>query len=607
MGILMELQTGKILECSKHISDRLNNGALKSGDPLAVRKANVAAKKSALHRRACDMSDRPSGTCHDTSSSSDSHTTPTLEESQDDVTVNRKEPNASLMSTGSTLGAVRPDSATHMEQTVQDLMARHGVRRNSTGSIPSVPDENVLSAGALPPKTTSPDVKDTPTLQPCRATNGPIHTAGHPPKLEAPIARSTTGNDVDYSQSDLPDGVPKSHSASSFVDQIAAVNELSRRAYGLTTSIRTEPLPTTVHVHTIKPTRLLRNADPPSSSTDKLRNQLLPGFLRRNSVPSRHQAVAHQVGHEIVMREHPSNQLMGGLVGFRKDKEGEKDETLNRLNELTPFALCGFGFFQTRIGTWTYNKERKATTVRQAFAEKGRFWELGLREPKGNRVSTDCAALNWGSPTDGKLPDDALLLGDCAQWTQDSYDLFITDGEKLEARDKQPSGLDRFARAAKQNILIFALRYGNQNKPERSEALSAMETLRDAHPELFTAPMMVQTWEAMNFNDISEIKECARRAIRTLADSIGEIDLRRRALTPSPSGKPLWGYPSTWLMTNEAGFRQSTVIPKLGEKVSSATWKTVLPPPYAQSQSWRRMPTRHIHGGESPIDIGSMG
>lgn len=110
------------------------------------------------------------------------------------------------------------------------------------------------------------DVDNVPMPKPCLTTTGPASTAGLPQKLEVPNARSTTCKADVHPHPDLGSDT---ENASSFVDQIAALNELARRALGLTTAIKSEPLPNTVPAHTITPTRLLCNADPPSSSTDK--------------------------------------------------------------------------------------------------------------------------------------------------------------------------------------------------------------------------------------------------------------------------------------------------------------------------------------------------
>ena len=136
----------------------------------------------------------------------------------------------------------------------------------------------------------------------------------------------------------------------------------------------------------------------------------------------------------------------------------------------------------------------------------------------------------------------------------------------MGVREKKPFGLDRFIRAAKKKILLFALCYGDQHKPDRLDALSAMGNLRDAHLELFTAHKLVKTRWAMNFNYIAEIEEGTRRASIILPCPMGEIDSRRYALAPIPTGRPSRGYPETWKVTNEAGYWRPTAIPKLEEK-----------------------------------------
>ena len=48
------------------------------------------------------------------------------------------------------------------------------------------------------------------------------------------------------------------------------------------------------------------------------------------------------------------------------------------------------------IGTGTYNKERKAATLRQSVAERERFRGIGLRIPIGNKLAAASAMLSWG-------------------------------------------------------------------------------------------------------------------------------------------------------------------------------------------------------------------
>ena len=43
----------------------------------------------------------------------------------------------------------------------------------------------------------------------------------------------------------------------------------------------------------------------------------------------------------------------------------------------------------------TYNRERKATTIRQFTTDKDPLWAGGLRVPIGHRIAHAAAALTW--------------------------------------------------------------------------------------------------------------------------------------------------------------------------------------------------------------------
>ena len=183
------------------------------------------------------------------------------------------------------------------------------------------------------------------------------------------------------------------------------------------------------------------------------------------------------------------------------------------------------------------------------------------------------------------FPDDTVFLGDCFTWAQESYDTFAADGEKLEGWGKQPYWLDRFIRAAKQNVELFGLRYGAEHKPGGLGALDVTERLHGSHPDLVTAQTLVRTLDAMNFRYVAEVKEGARRLVRMLPGSVEKVDFLRNALAPMKSGKPLCGPPSTWLMENESGYWKSCVAPKLEDKVPRATRRTVLSFPAHKSKA----------------------
>ena len=196
--------------------------------------------------------------------------------------------------------------------------------------------------------------------------------------------------------------------------------------------------------------------------------------------------------------------------------------------------------------------------------------------PNFEQDCTGGASLNWGCLSESTAHDDAILLGDCTPFTLDSYESFVADGRKMEPRGKTPLTIDRLTRCAKQHIEIFCLIYGKEHRRERKDALEVMIELHESQPDLFAISFLCQAWGAMTYAYLAEIKDGTRRMIRMLPDVVKKTDLRRKALSPGPSGRALWEYPTTWLMTHPTGYWQSSVKTKLEERVSRATWKTIL-------------------------------
>ena len=130
----------------------------------------------------------------------------------------------------------------------------------------------------------------------------------------------------------------------------------------------------------------------------------------------------------------------------------------------------------------------------------------------------------------------------------------MADPKKLEPHGKAPLTIDRFTRCAKQHVELFALLYGTEHRKERHEALNVMVELHESQPDLVTIAFLCQAWEAMSYTYLAEIKDGNRRMIRMLPDVVKKTDLRRRALSPGPTGRTLWEYPTTWLMTHPTGY-----------------------------------------------------
>ena len=155
---------------------------------------------------------------------------------------------------------------------------------------------------------------------------------------------------------------------------------------------------------------------------------------------ARHDVVAEEVDKELSANVRDTDGmgrefsgLSAEIRGFLKNIDGSnpKDETCNRMTEMAGFSLGGFGFFKTRLGMGTYNRERKATSLRQFNTDKDALRGGGLRVPIGNRIAHAAAALTWGTLYTDKPDEDTATLDDCIPHTYESYESFTPDGKRL--------------------------------------------------------------------------------------------------------------------------------------------------------------------------------
>ena len=99
----------------------------------------------------------------------------------------------------------------------------------------------------------------------------------------------------------------------------------------------------------------------PSKRLDDLEGveQLMPQFVRRRSAPAAHQVITDEVDAEMYESKPVEISDMRELASLLKaEKDDSKGEPRTRLNELSTFALCGFGQFDAKLAIGVYNKER---------------------------------------------------------------------------------------------------------------------------------------------------------------------------------------------------------------------------------------------------------
>ena len=181
--------------------------------------------------------------------------------------------------------------------------------------------------------------------------------------------------------------------------------------------------------------------------------------------------------------------LSAEIMEFLKNKDGAnpKDETWNRLTEMTGFSLVGFGFFKTRLGMGTYNRERNATILRKFNSGKEALRGSVLRVPIGNRIAHAAAALTWGTSHPDKPDEDTATLADCIPQPYESYEPLPPDGKKSETRGKAPQTADMFARAAKQHVELFGLVLG-ANAPGAIRSDPNLPTIARRATGCFSSP-----------------------------------------------------------------------------------------------------------------------
>ena len=100
--------------------------------------------------------------------------------------------------------------------------------------------------------------------------------------------------------------------------------------------------------------------------------------------------------------------------------------------------------------------------------------------------------------------------------------------------------------------------------------------MRESWHELFAVDLATCAFGEMNFHYIAQIKERTRKVIRMGADGVGKPSFARIALNSAAGKGPKWERPATFLMRRPAGLWLSTIIPKLEEEVSKASWVNAL-------------------------------
>ena len=221
-----------------------------------------------------------------------------------------------------------------------------------------------------------------------------------------------------------------------------------------------------------------------------------------------------------------------------KDDSSAKDDTWARLTEMAGFSLGGFGFFKTRLGMGTYNRERKADILRKFTTDKDALWGGGLRGPIGNRISHDAAALTWGTANTYKLGDDVLTLADCTPFAYEAYDSFTTDGKSTKLVESRHKPL-MLSPAPPNNMSRCFPSFLDGGMPQNGlQRLHSPQQIHEAQPEAPPLHFLISAWESMTYRYISDVVDGTRRLLRMLTDNFRKTEYRRNALSRGVHGQP---------------------------------------------------------------------
>ena len=209
-----------------------------------------------------------------------------------------------------------------------------------------------------------------------------------------------------------------------------------------------------------------------------------------------------------------------------------------KTDQFAAVALRGFGLHKTILGTGAYGTELEQVIRRQGKSERGRLWNKKLRVVIANRIARAASCGRFGHHPGEGGDDVSIATADCFPLGGAKYKGYVCDGEKLEEKGKEPHTLGYFASAAKQQVRLFCLLYGEEHRDGRLDALKHLRKSHDEKPELPTAHFIVESWNRVWFEFCGSVREGIRSLLRILPDGVNREALVALALSPyGKSGK----------------------------------------------------------------------
>ena len=384
LGILLEHRGEKFSECRAHLQIRLDSFDPPVHGSLEERRVNRNIKLDSTgvagtselvprHPSSKDVCFDDNQSCSDSDASTASM--PVLHVAEHDELspkprVSMGPNNSSVLSQGGVHGDV---TDSQMAKSAINLM-KHTSRRNSlpeTTPVTDIPQRRnstgVVNDQTVRQKAYSFDDDVAPTTQ----TSAPSQvTVAHPAKTEPAKIEKT-------------EPVPPSIIQGRVLTNPVSVIQQSGPAHRniMQNAVSTGSPVINLAAPTLDNNRNLPNVTACPPQSDAKLGLMYPDFLRKRAVPDRHMVVLGEVDHGLLM-ESDKDRLaglsphgdIGALLKLKSDKHDEKEDTWDKLTELSLFALSGFGFFETKLGTGTYNREKKASVIRQSQTDKDWLW-----------------------------------------------------------------------------------------------------------------------------------------------------------------------------------------------------------------------------------------
>ena len=139
---------------------------------------------------------------------------------------------------------------------------------------------------------------------------------------------------------------------------------------------------------------------------DMLPYELVKRPIRPSTVP-----IASHLMNIQVSTSTENERIANKLEELEERKDPERHCT--KIAKYVAYAMRGFGTFAPSVGIGVFVMELQKALRRQANSLKYALWDLKIRVPISNRISTGIALVSWGAEEGTNGTKDSIINGDC--------------------------------------------------------------------------------------------------------------------------------------------------------------------------------------------------